>query len=97
MTYLLYAMVVPPLAGLLAATQPWFADLQPWVDFAGAHTVLFDGQPTGEQWAHLATATALWVMVPLALGLALVRRAEVHIERRAGLTDVPWTEPQSQR
>ena len=76
-TYLLYAMVLPPLAGLLAATQPWFADLQPWVDFAGAHTVLFDGQPTGDQWAHLATATALWVMVPLTSGLLLVRRAEV--------------------
>ena len=76
-SYLVYAMVLPPLTGLLASTQSWFADLQPWVDFSYAHNVLFDGLPTGQEWAQLATATGLWVVLPLAVGLFLVRRAEV--------------------
>jgi ABC-2 type transport system permease protein len=75
--YLVYAMVLPPLAELLATTQSWFADLRPWVDFNFAHTVLFEGAPNAEQWANLATSTALWVGVPLALGLVLLRRSEV--------------------
>jgi hypothetical protein len=75
--YLVHALVLPPLAGLLASTQAWFADLQPWVDFGYARNVLFDGLPTGEEWAHLATSSALWLALPLAVGLLLVRRAEV--------------------
>ena len=75
--YLLYALVLPPLSGMLAATQDWFADVQPWIDFAGAHAVLFDGAPTSTQLAHLVTATTLWMGAPLAAGLLLLRRAEV--------------------
>ena len=32
-TYFVYTLVLPPLLGLLAANQQWFADLQPWVDY----------------------------------------------------------------
>ena len=32
---------------------------------------------TGEQWLHIATATAIWVVLPFVLGLVRVLRAEV--------------------
>ena len=36
--YFVYTLVLPPLLGLLAANQKWFADLQPWVDYNYAAT-----------------------------------------------------------
>jgi hypothetical protein len=38
---------------------------------------LFDGSVTGEQWQQLAASGALWFLLPLAVGLVIVRRAEV--------------------
>ncbi len=75
--YLVYAFALPPLTGLLASTQTWFADLQPWVDFGFARNVLFEELPSGEEWAQLATSSALWLALPLAVGLFVLRRAEV--------------------
>jgi hypothetical protein len=75
--YFLYTLVLPPLLGLLAANQQWFADLQPWVDYNRAQMALFDGSVTGEQWQQLAASGALWFLLPLAVGLVIVRRAEV--------------------
>jgi len=63
--------------GLLAASQEWFANLQPWVDFNYAQSALFDGGLSAEQWANLGTAGALWLLLPLVVGLALVRHTEV--------------------
>ena len=62
---------------LLAATQGWFRDLQPWVDFNFAQGALFNGAMTGEQWAHLGVAGTIWLLAPLAAGLVLVMRSEV--------------------
>ncbi|GAB3435523.1 hypothetical protein GCM10027517_04770 [Phycicoccus ginsengisoli] len=76
-TYFVYTLVLPPLLGLLASTQTWFADAQPWVDFNYAQRPLFDGVATGTQWQHLAASGALWLVLPLLVGLLLVRRAEV--------------------
>jgi hypothetical protein len=75
--YLLYALVLPPLTGMLAAAQAWFADLQPWIDFAAAHAVLFDGVPTATQLAHLSVATVVWMGLPLGIGFLLLNRSEV--------------------
>jgi ABC-2 type transport system permease protein len=76
-TYFVYTLVLPPLLGLLAANQQWFADLQPWVDFNFAQGFLFDGNLTGEQWAQVGVSGAMWLALPLAIGLVLVRRSEV--------------------
>lgn len=75
--YFVFSFVLPGLFGMLAAFQSWFADLQPWVDFNFASTVLFEDIPTGEQWANLATSGALWVLLPLTIGLTMVLRSEV--------------------
>ena len=76
-TYFVYTLVLPPLLGLLGANQKWFADLQPWVDYTYAQRPLFDGGPSGQQWQHLAVTGGLWFLLPLAVGLLIVRRAEV--------------------
>lgn len=75
--YFVYTLVLPPLLGLLAMSQQWFADLQPWVDYSYAQTALFEGGLSSEQWQQLAVSGTLWFLVPLAIGLVVVRRAEV--------------------
>lgn len=75
--YFVYTLVLPPLLGLLAANQQWFADLQPWVDYNFAQMPLFSGSLTTEQWQQLAVTGTLWFLLPLAVGLLVVRRAEV--------------------
>lgn len=76
-TYFVYSLVLPGLFGVLASLQEWFADIQPWVDFTFAHTRLFDEEMTGEYWAQLGTSGLLWLVLPLVVGLLMVRRAEV--------------------
>jgi ABC-2 type transport system permease protein len=65
--------------GMIAESQQWFRDLQPWVDFQFAQTGLFvfDQALTGEQWANIAVSGLSGLLVPLAVGLAFVMRAEV--------------------
>lgn len=75
--YFVYTLVLPPLLGLLAMNQQWFADLQPWVDYNNAQMPLFNGSVTTEQWQQLAVSGTLWFLLPLAVGLFIVRRAEV--------------------
>jgi hypothetical protein len=75
--YFVYSFVLSTLSYTLAAYQDWWADLQPWLDFNYAQTALFEDWPTGQEWAHLATASVPWLLLPLAVGLLLLRRSEV--------------------
>ncbi len=75
--YFVYNFVLTALTELLAATQQWFADLRPWVDFNYTQGPLFEGSITAEQWANLGVAGLFWLVIPLAVGLALVTRSEV--------------------
>ncbi|TIC80782.1 ABC transporter permease [Nocardioides sp. GY 10127] len=76
--YLVYGYVLVGLTTVLAAAQPWFADAQPWVDFNYHQGNLFEGFPaTGEGWAQLGVTAAAWLVLPLALGLWRLGRAEV--------------------
>lgn len=75
--YFVYGFVLPPLTMMLAATQEWFADLQPWVDYNYAQGFLFSGDMTGERWVHLGFTGIFWLAIPLAFGLWRVQRAEV--------------------
>lgn len=75
--YFGYTAIAAGLLGVLAELQPRFADVQGWVDFNFAQGPVFEGAMTGEAWAQLAVTTTGWLLVPLAIGLALVRRSEV--------------------
>ena len=75
--YFVYSLVLPPLVELLAANASWFADVRPWIDYANARNMLFNGTMSGEQWQQLAVSGTIWFLLPLAVGLFIVRRAEV--------------------
>jgi hypothetical protein len=77
--YFLYSLLLPGLLGWLAVSQQWFADVQPWVDFAFAVGVLFSfgAALTSEHWASIGVTGLVWLVIPLLIGLRFVLRAEV--------------------
>jgi hypothetical protein len=77
--YFTLTFVLPTIFGLLATSQRWFHDLQPWVDiqFAQSGLFVFDQALTGEQWANIAVTGVTWLLIPMAIGLGFVMRAEV--------------------
>jgi ABC-2 type transport system permease protein len=75
--YFLYQFLLPTLALILAVKQDWFRELQPWVAFDFATGALLEGPLSSQQWAHLAATGLVWLVIPLAVGLRLVVRAEV--------------------
>jgi ABC-2 type transport system permease protein len=75
--YFVLVLLVPNLSALLAASQDWYAKLQPWVDLPFAQSYLFEGMHTATQWAHVATTVGLWIVLPGIFGLRRVMRSEV--------------------
>jgi hypothetical protein len=77
--YFILTFLLPTVFGLLAESQQWFHDLQPWVDiqFAQAGLFVFAQSLTGQEWAHIAVTGVTWLLIPLLVGLRLVMRAEV--------------------
>lgn len=76
--------VVPIVVNILVSLVSWLADAAPWIDLGTAQTPLFgvgpDGQATaamsGEAWAQLASASAIWLLLPFAIGCWRVLRSE---------------------
>jgi ABC-type transport system involved in multi-copper enzyme maturation permease subunit len=75
--YFVYSALLPTIFGILAASQQWFSDVQAWIDFSYAQSALFNGEMTGERWAHLGTTALLWLFIPMAAGLWKLMRSEV--------------------
>ncbi|MET1037551.1 MAG: ABC transporter permease [Aeromicrobium sp.] len=75
--YVVYSFLLPTIFGILAALQDWFKDLQPWVDFGYSQTPLFEGSPSGEQWAQLGVSGVIWLVIPMIIGIWAVLRSEV--------------------
>ncbi len=75
--YFVYGFVLPPVTMLLAQLNGWWADKQPWLDFNYATSPLFEGEVSATEWAQLGVTTSLWLLLPLAIGLFLIRRSEV--------------------
>lgn len=75
--YVAYGFLLPTVLGLLAAYQSWFADVQGWVDLQFSSTRLYDGGLSATEWAQLGVSGLIWMVVPLAIGVVLVRRSEV--------------------
>ena len=67
--YFVYPLLVPTLSGYLAASQHGYQDLQPSIDLNDAQSFLFEGTLDGQQWAHLAAAGTIWLVVPALVAL----------------------------
>ncbi len=77
--YLLFALVLPLLTSTLAAGQDWIVDTAPWVDLSTSlQALLGPAALTGEQWAQLGTTAALWLVIPLTLGMRRLLRVEIR-------------------
>lgn len=76
--YFVYSLILPTAVAILSALSDTFNDLAPWIEFNTAQTPLISGDyaPTGEQWAQIATAGTIWLIVPLALGIWRLLRIE---------------------
>ena len=75
--YFVYQFLVPTLSLILAASQAWFRDLQPWVNFEYAQSALFAGGLTAQQWTQLGITGIVWLVIPMIIGLRFVMKAEV--------------------
>lgn len=75
--YMIYAFLLPGVLTLLAMYQAWFRDLRPWVDAKLTQEALMNGGLSGDQWAHLAVTSLVWLVIPLIVGVVRVLRAEV--------------------
>jgi hypothetical protein len=75
--YFVTSFLMPTMFGLLATNQEGFRNQRRWVDLNYAQSFLFEGTLSGVQWARLAVATTLWLILPALLGLRLVMKSEV--------------------
>jgi len=69
--------ILPTVWSILFGLVGWLADIAPWVDLGTATAPIFEGELTGRDWAHIAVASLIWVVLPLALGLWRLTRSEV--------------------
>jgi ABC-type transport system involved in multi-copper enzyme maturation permease subunit len=69
--------VLPTLWGILTSIIPGMDDVAKWLDLGPSTNDLSEFDISGLGWAHLATAVALWVAVPFAIGLVRIIRREV--------------------
>jgi ABC-2 type transport system permease protein len=70
--------VVPTAWAIVSALVTWLHRWAEWLDPATTTTPLTRGAwPTGDGWSHLAASAALWIGLPLALGLVRLLRSEV--------------------
>jgi ABC-type transport system involved in multi-copper enzyme maturation permease subunit len=76
--FFLYLYALPTVFAILAYYVGWFADIQPWIDFQAAQNPVRDlSLNTGEEWGNLLVSGAVWLGIPLVLGLRRILRAEV--------------------
>jgi ABC-2 type transport system permease protein len=75
--YFVYSFVLPGLFELGSSLMGWFGDIRPWIDFANAQNPIIDADVSAKEWAQLATSGTLWLLLPLAIGVWRVLRAEV--------------------
>lgn len=75
--YFVYSLVLPTISGALASSQEWYADNAGWIDLNWTTYKLFDSTLTSTEWTQLGVTVTAWLIIPLLVGLALVRKAEI--------------------
>ncbi|MFT4286228.1 ABC transporter permease [Nocardioides sp.] len=76
--YFAYSFVLPTLFAIGSVTMDWFDKLADWIDFNAAQQPLFEiVDMTGKEWAQLLVSGAIWLGIPLVIGLRRILRAEV--------------------
>ncbi|MGN7249258.1 ABC transporter permease [Janibacter anophelis] len=71
------SLVLPTVWTVLTAMSTWMSDAAQWLDLNVVTGPLTTGTMTGENWAQLATASLVWVGLPLAIGTHRILTREV--------------------
>jgi ABC-2 type transport system permease protein len=71
------ALSALPIAWSAVASLSFFAGVAPWLDTRLALDPLTREVASGAQWAHAGTSLALWMLVPLLIGVWRITRREV--------------------
>jgi ABC-2 type transport system permease protein len=71
------ALFALPITWTAVATLSIFADAAPWLDTRLALAPLHEEVLSSAQWAHAGTALALWMLLPLLIGIWRITRREV--------------------
>src|SRR4051794_22743869 len=66
-----------PITWTAVASLSFFADAAPWLDTRLALAPLHQEVLSATQWAHAGTALALWMLLPLLIGVWRITRREV--------------------
>ena len=76
--FFIYKWALPGLLFAGANAWKWLHDLGPWINFQDALGPVGDlTLNTGKEWGHLLTSGALWLVLPLVVGMRRILRAEV--------------------
>ena len=73
---LLFAL---PMSWMAVVSLSIFADIAPWVSTARALSPMQEEVMSATQWAHVGTALALWMLLPLLIGTWRITRREVSL------------------
>jgi ABC-2 type transport system permease protein len=71
------ALFALPITWTALASLSFFADVAPWLDTRLALAPLHDEVLSATQWAQAGTALALWMLLPLLIGICRITRREV--------------------
>ena len=71
------ALSALPITWTAVASLSFFADVAPWLDTRLALTPLHEEVLSATQWAQVGTALALWMLLPLLIGIWRIARQEV--------------------
>ena len=70
-------LVLPTIWSVLGGMVASLKTAAGWLDLTTTMQPLLEGSMTGNQWLRLGTATAVWVLLPLAAGLWRIIHSEV--------------------
>ena len=68
-----------PMAWMAVVSLSFFADVAPWVSTARALSPMQEEVMSATQWAHVGTALAIWMLLPLLIGAWRITRREVSV------------------
>ncbi|GAA1962289.1 hypothetical protein GCM10009798_22570 [Nocardioides panacihumi] len=74
--YFVYSLVLPGVSGALTNANDWWHQHVGWFDLTWASGNLYDDM-SRQEWAQLGVTTLIWLVLPLAIGLRTLMRAEV--------------------
>jgi len=76
--FVVYKYILPGVFAAGAALINGFDKVAEWLDFQDAQSDIYEWNLSGtEEWAHLLVSGFLWLVLPMALGLWRIMRAEV--------------------